>query len=328
MTRFLALLLLAAVVPAACAAAPTPPQPYGPIPSPRQFRHAAREFYAFCHFTVDTFTDKEWGGGDEKPSVFNPTAFDAAQIVGTLKAAGCKGVILTCKHHDGFCLWPTKATTHNVSASPFRGGKGDVVREMSQACHQAGVEFGVYLSPWDRNNPHYGQPEYVTQVYRKQMKELLTGYGPIFEVWMDGANGGSGYYGGAGGNRNIDRSVLLRLAQHLGLDAQFQPDAVLFSDVGPDLRWCGNESGYCGDPCWNTYTPQSGDPHSRPCRALYVTEKASTASATANTGCRPKWTSRSAPAGSGTPVKTARSAVRKTSCSFTCSRSAAAPPSC
>ncbi len=252
--------LAGAVVLSAGAAMAAPPAAFGPLPTPGQLRMAEREMYAFCHFTVDTFTDKEWGGGDEQPAVFNPTAFDANQIVGALKAGGFKGVILTCKHHDGFCLWPTQTTKHNVSASPFRDGKGDVVREFADACKRAGVEFGVYLSPWDRNNEHYGRPEYVTQVYRKQWEELLTQYGPIFEVWMDGANGGTGYYGGAGGSRSIDRSTYYDWENTWALIRKWQPGAVCFSDVGPDCRWCGNESGYAGDPCWATYTPHSPEP--------------------------------------------------------------------
>jgi len=175
------------------ATAVTPPKPHGATPTPAQVRHVERPFYAFCHFTVDTFTDREWGTGGESERIFNPTQFDANQIVTTLKAAGAKGVILTCKHHDGFCLWPTKTTPHNVSNSPFRDGKGDVVREFVDACRKHDFEFGVYVSPWDRNNQHYGKPEYVTQVFRKQIEELTTQYGKLFEIWFDGANGGTGY---------------------------------------------------------------------------------------------------------------------------------------
>ena len=143
------------------------PLPYGALPTPAQVRHAERAFYGFCHFTVDTFTDREWGLGTESENTFNPTAFDADQIVGAIKAAGMKGLILTCKHHDGFCLWPTKTTEHSVASSSWQNGKGDVVRDVSAACKKAGIEFGVYLSPWDRNHPTHGKPEYL-EIYRDQ----------------------------------------------------------------------------------------------------------------------------------------------------------------
>jgi len=227
----------------------TPPVPYGATPTPAQLKHAEREMYAFCHFTVDTFTGAEWGSGAEKESVFNPSAFDANQIVRAIKASGAKGVILTCKHHDGFCLWPTKTTAHNISASPFREGKGDVVREFANACKANDFEFGVYISPWDRNNEHYGTPEYVTDVYRKQIEELTTQYGKIFEIWFDGANGGSGYYGGKGGSRSIDRTKYYGWPETWKMVFANQPGIIIYSDIGPGVRWCGNESGHSSDPC-------------------------------------------------------------------------------
>jgi alpha-L-fucosidase len=226
--------------------------PYGTLPSPRQIRHHAREFYGFVHFTINTFTDKEWGFGDESPALFDPSDFDAAQIVGAAADAGMAGLILTCKHHDGFCLWPTATTTHSVKSSPFRDGNGDVVREISDACREAGIAFGVYLSPWDRNNPLYGTPDYVTEIYRPQLRELLTNYGPLFEVWFDGANGGDGYYGGARETRKIDPSTYYRWDETWEIVRELQPDAVMFSDAGPDVRWIGNENGIAGDPCWST----------------------------------------------------------------------------
>ncbi len=240
------------------AIAPPPPAPHGAVPSPRQLRWHELEFYGFLHFTTNTFTDKEWGYGDESPVIFDPTDFDADQIVGAAAEAGMRGLILTCKHHDGFCLWPSKFTTHDVSASPFRDGRGDVVREISDACRRHGLEFGVYLSPWDRNHPDYGEPEYV-DYFRDQLRELLTEYGPIFEVWWDGANGGDGYYGGARDSRRIDRSTYYGWDQTIELVRELQPDAMIFSDAGPDVRWVGNEAGVAGDPCWATYTPAPND---------------------------------------------------------------------
>lgn len=236
-----------------------PPIPLEPTPSAAQLNWHEMETYAFVHFTINTFTDREWGYGDESPVLFNPTEFDADQIVGTLADAGFGGVILTCKHHDGFCLWPTETTTHNVSASPWRGGEGDVVREFADAAGRRGIEFGVYVSPWDRNSPLYGTPEYVTEVYRPQIRELLTRYGDVFEVWFDGANGGDGYYGGARETRHIDRLTYYGWDETWAMVRELMPDAVVFSDVGPGCRWIGNERGVAGDPCWATYTPEGRD---------------------------------------------------------------------
>ncbi len=227
------------------------PQPYGPVPSERQLRWHAMEFYGFLHFTVNTFTDKEWGYGDESESVFNPTDFDADQIVGTAKAAGMAGVILTAKHHDGFCLWPSQYTEHSVKNSPWRGGKGDVVKEIAEACQRQGLRFGVYLSPWDRNHKDYARPEYLTY-YRHQLRELLTNYGELFTVWFDGANGGDGYYGGAREMRRIDNRTFYDWPNTWKIVRELQPLACMFSDAGPDFRWVGNESGIAGDPCWAT----------------------------------------------------------------------------
>ena len=227
------------------------PAPFDPVPSPRQLRWHALEFYGFLHFTVNTFTDKEWGYGDEPESVFNPTDFSAEQIVGAAADAGMKGLILTCKHHDGFCLWPSKFTEHSVKNSPWKGGKGDVVREIAEACRRHGLQFGAYLSPWDRNHKDYGRPEYI-QYYRDQLRELMSAYGPIFEVWFDGANGGDGYYGGARERRNIDRRTYYDWDHTWKIVREIQPMAMMFSDAGPDVRWVGNERGIAGDPCWAT----------------------------------------------------------------------------
>jgi alpha-L-fucosidase len=251
---------LLAGIPAAVAAARStaPPAGYGAIPSARQLAWHELEFTGFLHFTVNTFTDKEWGYGDEDPEIFNPAKFDADAIVGALADAGMRGVILTCKHHDGFCLWPTRTTDHSVAGSRWREGRGDVVREISQAAARRKMKFGVYLSPWDRNSAQYGTPEYI-KLYRAQLSELLTGYGPIFEVWHDGANGGDGYYGGAREKRTIDKTTYYDWPRTWEMIRAMQPDAVVFSDVGPDVRWVGNERGIAGDPCWAGYDPVGED---------------------------------------------------------------------
>ncbi len=230
------------------------PAPYGAVPSARQLHWHELETTAFLHFTVNTFTNKEWGYGDEDPNLFNPTAFDPDAIVNALASAGMRGVILTAKHHDGFCLWPTQTTEHSIRNCAWRAGKGDVVRDLSIAARRAGLSFGVYLSPWDRNNAAYGSPAYI-DIYRRQLTELLTNYGPIFEVWHDGANGGDGYYGGAKEKRTIDKRTYYEWPKTWALVRKLQPGAVIFSDVGPDVRWVGNERGIAGDPCWATYDP-------------------------------------------------------------------------
>jgi alpha-L-fucosidase len=232
------------------------PTPYGPTPSPRQLAWQELEFHGFLHFCVNTFTDLEWGYGDESPAIFSPSAFDADQIVEAAHAAGMKGLILTAKHHDGFCLWPSRYTDHSVRNSPWRDGQGDVVREVSHACARRGLKFGVYLSPWDRNHAQYGlttdgRPGYLTY-YRNQLRELLTEYGPLYEVWFDGANGGDGWYGGASERRQIDRTTYYDWPNTWQIVRDLQPDACMFSDAGPDVRWVGNERGIAGETCWST----------------------------------------------------------------------------
>lgn len=230
-----------------------PPAPSGPIPSAAQVVWHEMELNAFVHFTTNTFTDKEWGYGDEDPSIFNPTAFNADQWVTTFKDAGFRGVILTCKHHDGFCLWPSKFTEHSVKNSPF---KKDVVKEVADACKRHGLKFGIYVSPWDRNHAQYGSPEYV-QYYRNQLQELFTNYGPIFEMWFDGANGGDGFYGGKREARKINGGTYYDWPTTLNLVREAEPEVIFFSDAGPGVRWVGNERGVAGETNWNTITPDT-----------------------------------------------------------------------
>jgi alpha-L-fucosidase len=257
--RLLTMLVLLSGLPGHAAEPVPPPRPYGPVPTERQLRWHAMEFYGFLHFTVNTFTDKEWGYGDESEAVFNPTNFDAGQIVRVAKEAGMTGLILTAKHHDGFCLWPSKYTEHCVKNSPWRQGRGDVVKEISAACRRQGLKFGVYLSPWDRHHPDYGKPAYL-QYYRNQLRELLTHYGEIFTVWFDGANGGDGFYGGAREMRRIDNRTYYDWPNTWQIVRDLMPMAVMFSDVGPDFRWVGNERGFAGQPCWATLNPGDGVP--------------------------------------------------------------------
>ena len=250
-------LCLFALIGAACSHNEVPPpKPLLPVPSAAQLRWHEMELNAFIHFTTNTFTDLEWGYGDEDPSIFKPTAFDADQWISTLKDAGFKGAILTCKHHDGFCLWPSEYTDHDVASSPWKDGKGDVVREVADACKRHGLKFGVYLSPWDRNHPEYGRPPYI-DYYRNQLKEIFTQYGPVFEMWFDGANGGTGYYGGANEKRTIQGSTYYEWPVTLELVRKIEPEVIFFSDAGPGVRWVGNERGVAGETNWNTITPDT-----------------------------------------------------------------------
>jgi len=227
-----------------------PPKPVGPLPSERQLAWHEMEFYAFIHFNMNTFTDMEWGYGSESPGLFNPSELDCRQWARVCKEAGMKGIILTAKHHDGFCLWPSKFTEHSVKNSPWKNGEGDVVRELSDACKEYGLKLGLYLSPWDRNNAAYGTPEYITY-YRNQLHELLTDYGEIYEFWRDGANGGTGWYGGADENRYVNRKTYYDWGNTMKIIRKLQPKAVIFSDAGPDIRWVGNESGWAGKTNWS-----------------------------------------------------------------------------
>ena len=222
------------------------PRSNRPVPRPALLNRLADgvDVIGIVHWGLNTYTDREWGYGDEDPKLLNPAAFDADQIVQACAAGGLKGLVIVAKHHDGFCLWPTKTTEHNISNSPFRGGKGDYVREMEQACRKAGLKFGVYVSPWDRNNPDYGTEKYVS-LYHAQIKELLSGdYGEVFEMWFDGANGGDGWYGGAKGSRRI-KAGYYKFDEVFSFVRTLQPSVTIFageSDIS-DFRWPGNERG-------------------------------------------------------------------------------------
>jgi len=234
----------------------TPPAPMQAVPAPNQLAWHEMELNAFVHFTTNTFTGKEWGYGDESPDIFNPTNYDADQWVRTFKETGFKGVILTCKHHDGFCLWPSEYTKHSVKSSPWKNGEGDVVRDVADACKKYGLKFGVYLSPWDRNHAEYGTPAYV-DYYRNQLRELFTNYGPVFEMWFDGANGGDGYYGGKREKRSIQGSTYYDWPTTLQYVRDMEPNILFFSDAGPGVRWVGNERGVAGETNWNTISPDT-----------------------------------------------------------------------
>lgn len=210
-----------------------------PKPSPAQLAWQPLETTAFLHFTVNTYTDKEWGDGTESPSIFNPVKFDANQWVTALKAGGFKMCIITAKHHDGFCLWPSKYTEHSVKNSPWKNGQGDIVKELADACRTHGLKFGFYLSPWDQHEKTYGTNQY-NDFYKNQLRELLTNYGTVHEVWFDGAKG-----------KNA-KDMEYDFKGYWGMVKELQPQAVCFSDVGPGVRWVGNESGNAGETCWST----------------------------------------------------------------------------
>ncbi|MEX2273141.1 MAG: alpha-L-fucosidase [Vicinamibacterales bacterium] len=216
-----------------------------PRPSAPQLAWQREELALFIHFGINTFTDREWGDGREDPSLFAPAALDARQWARAARAGGFRAMVLTAKHHDGFCLWPTRTTKHGVASSPWRGGEGDLVREFVDACRAEGLRPGLYLSPWDRNNPHYGDSPRYNDLYCEQLTELLTNYGQLSEMWFDGANGE-----GPNGKKQIyDWPRVWALVRKL------QPRAVMFSDAGPDVRWCGNERGIAGEPNWSTVDP-------------------------------------------------------------------------
>ncbi len=224
--------------------------PVYPIPSERQRLWQEMEYYAFIHFNMNTFTNKEWGYGDELPSTFNPSELDTDQWARIIKDSGMRGIIITAKHHDGFSLWPSIYTEHSVKNSPWKNGKGDLIRDLAKSCKKYNLKLGIYLSPWDRNHKDYGSRNYIT-FFRNQLTELLTNYGDIFEVWFDGANGGSGYYGGANEIRKVNKKTYYDWINTHKIIRKLQPNAVIFSDAGPDVRWVGNEKGYASKTTWS-----------------------------------------------------------------------------
>lgn len=233
-----------------CSTHVEPPAPYGAIPSDHQIEWQKMEYYMFIHFGPNTFTDVEWGDGKEDPKVFNPTNLDCRQWAKIAKDAGMKAIIITAKHHDGFCLWPSQYSTHTVRESLWRDGKGDVLRELSDACKEYGLKFGVYLSPWDQNHPSYGTPEY-NQIFANTLTEVLTGYGHVFEQWFDGANGDANK---GGKHQEYDWDLFHNTVY------THQPHAVIFSDVGPGCRWMGNEKGIAGETNWSRLNIKGFEP--------------------------------------------------------------------
>lgn len=233
-----------------------------PKPTEEQLEWQDMEMNMFCHFGPNTFTGNEWGDGTEAEDIFNPGDLDCRQWAAIAKAAGFKGIIITAKHHDGFCLWPSPVSTHTVAQSSWRDGKGDVLAELSAACREYGLKFGVYISPWDRNDPHYGTPEY-NDVFVKTLESVHGGtYGPIFEQWFDGANG----EGPNGRKQEYDwplfNSTVLR----------YNPQAIIFGDGGPGCRWVGNEEGHAGRTCWGMINADEVKPGDNPRGERYLNE--------------------------------------------------------
>ncbi len=263
-------------------------EPCGPVPTENQLRWQEMEMYAFIHYSLNTYTDQEWGFGNEDPKLFNPSSLDCQQWARVCKQAGMKGIIFTAKHHCGFCMWPSAYTEYSVKNSPWKDGKGDVVRELADACRKEGLKFAVYLSPWDRNHPDYGKPEYITY-FRNQLRELLTQYGDIFEVWFDGANGGDGWYGGANETRRIDAKTYYEWGETFRMIRELQPKCVIWNDGGDrgDLRWVGNEAGSVGETNWSLLNKE-GDVSGNMLR-FGLENGDSWVAAETNTSIRPGW---------------------------------------
>lgn len=268
------------------------PQPMSTVPSSRQIEWHQMEQYAFVHFTINTFTDLEWGYGDESPELFNPTDFDADALVQIVKDANLNGLILTAKHHDGFCLWPTRYTEHSIKNSPYKDGNGDIVGEVAEACRRHGIKFGIYLSPWDRNHAGYGTDDYL-EYYRNQVRELLTAYGPVFEMWFDGANGGDGYYGGAYETRWVESGYLYYdWPAVIEIIRELSPETIVWSSSQPDARWCGNERGVIDEHCWAMASPEDMYPNGRDSLPVLIhgqEDGSRWAPAEADVSIRPGW---------------------------------------
>ena len=241
MNKTLSYLALTGLLTVSCA---TQEEPFGAVPTPQQLEWQDMELNMFCHFGPNTFTGLEWGEGTEAEDIFNPTDLDCRQWARTAKAAGFKGIIITGKHHDGFCLWPNPVSKHTVRESSWRGGRGDVLKELSEACAEEGIKFGIYISPWDRHDPSYGTEAY-NEVFRQTLESALSGYGPVFEQWFDGACGE-----GPNGKRQVYDWELFHSEVF-----KWQPQAVVFSNIGPGCRWVGNERGEAGRTSWSTFSP-------------------------------------------------------------------------
>jgi len=253
MKRFIFTGIIISILPVFFGCAPVPPPaPCGPVPNENQLRWQEMEYYAFIHFSLNTYTDEAWGYGNEDVNLFNPEQADCRQWARICRDAGMKGIIITAKHHCGFCLWPSQYTEYSVKNAPWKEGKGDMIRDLADACKEYGLKLGIYLSPWDRNHPDYGKPGYISY-FRNQLTELLTNYGDIFEIWFDGANGGDGYYGGADETRKIDRTRYYDWKNTYSLVRKLQPGIVIWNDGGDrgDLRWVGTEAGFVGETNWS-----------------------------------------------------------------------------
>lgn len=285
---FLNAVILAFLSTNICVAQVNAPASCGPTPSENQMRVQEMESYAFIHFSLNTYTNQSWGFGNEDVKLFNPEKSDCRQWARVCKESGMKGIIITAKHHCGFCLWPSKYTEYSVKNAPWKNGKGDMIREMADACKEYGLKLGIYLSPWDRNSADYGKPEYITY-FRNQLTELLTNYGEIFEVWFDGANGGNGYYGGANETRKIDAKTYYDWKKTYALIHKLQPNCAIWNDGGErgDLRWVGTEDGYVGETNWSLLNATGDVPWNN---LHYGVENGNAwVMAEVNTSIRPEW---------------------------------------